>query len=128
VVTFTAPSSGASTSPAVKTATIGPSGQASVSVTANSVAGSYTVTASARGVATPARFSLTNTVSPAARVALSGARVLSREVPIRLGDGADMPLADPLLHDNALAQWDGLADAGFPQWIAARKHRASLSF
>ena len=59
-VTFTAPSSGASTNPAVNAATIA-SGAVSQSVTANGTAGGpYTVTASAAG-ATSVNFSLTNT-------------------------------------------------------------------
>jgi hypothetical protein len=62
VVTFTAPSSGASaTFLAGSTATI-QNGQASVLVQANSVAGTYTVTAAASGAALPAEFTLTNRV------------------------------------------------------------------
>ena len=61
-VTFIAPSSGASTNPAVNTATIA-SGAVSQSVTANGTAGGpYTVTASAAG-ATSVNFSLTNLTS-----------------------------------------------------------------
>jgi hypothetical protein len=62
-VTFTAPSSGASGSFAggVNTATTNSSGVATSPVfTANSTAGTYSVTASASGAATPASFSLTN--------------------------------------------------------------------
>ena len=65
VVTFAAPSSGASGSFAggVTTATTNASGLASSAVfSANAVAGNYTVTATVAGVATPASFSLTNTV------------------------------------------------------------------
>jgi hypothetical protein len=114
VVTFTAPSSGASTSPAVNTATIGSSGQASVSVTANSVAGGYTVTASASGVATPAQFSLTNTAAPANNVPLGGTDSQSHEVLGNVADGAGMTSADLDLHDTALAQWDSQPeDVGF---------------
>ena len=61
LVTFTAPSSGASTNPAVITATIDGSGDATVAVIANGVAGMYTVAASASGVTSPADFTLTNT-------------------------------------------------------------------
>jgi hypothetical protein len=61
VVTFTAPSSGASaTFPSGNMATIGPSGQASVAASANSVEGNYAVTASGRGATIPASFNLTN--------------------------------------------------------------------
>jgi hypothetical protein len=60
VVTFTAPSSGASTAPAVKMATIGAKDQARVSVIADDVAGSYTVSATTRGATGTASFNLTN--------------------------------------------------------------------
>jgi Bacterial cadherin-like domain len=58
-VTFTAPNTGASTTVTTQTATIA-AGQVSVRETANSLVGTYTVTASANGIATPANFSLTN--------------------------------------------------------------------
>jgi hypothetical protein len=75
VVTFTPPPSGASAtiegSPATIVASGGhhgsggrghgfPSGTASVTATANDIVGSYTVTASTAGAATPADFALTN--------------------------------------------------------------------
>jgi hypothetical protein len=63
VVTCTGPSSGASISPNPSTATIGSNGQANLTTTAITVAGSYTVMAPAAGVATPASFSLTNTLA-----------------------------------------------------------------
>src|SRR5205807_2381957 len=56
VVMFAAPSSGASTAPATYSATIDSSRRASVTVTANNVAGSYIVGASARGAVAPAKF------------------------------------------------------------------------
>jgi hypothetical protein len=60
-VIFSAPVDGASaTLNPTGPATIASNGQASVTATANGTAGSYTVTASASGVATPADFSLTN--------------------------------------------------------------------
>ena len=58
-VTFTAPNAGASTAVAITTATTNASGVATVSVTANTIAGSYTNTATS-GAATPANFALTN--------------------------------------------------------------------
>ena len=66
VVTFTAPSSGASGSFAggtnVTTATTNSSGVATSPVfTANATAGTYTVAATVAGVSSPANFSLTNT-------------------------------------------------------------------
>ncbi len=65
-VTFTAPASGASGTFAggltTVTATTAANGQATApTFTANGTTGSYTVTASAPGVSTPASFSLTNT-------------------------------------------------------------------
>ena len=51
-VTFAAPASGASAALSSSTATTGADGQASVSATADTVAGTYTVTASAAGVST----------------------------------------------------------------------------
>lgn len=60
-VTFTAPASGASTNPAVDSATIA-SGMVAQSVSANGInGGPYSVTASAAGVQTPLTFELTNT-------------------------------------------------------------------
>ena len=67
VVTFTAPANGASArfgGSATATATTDASGVATApTLTANSQAGSYSVSASVSGVASPASFSLTNTSS-----------------------------------------------------------------
>jgi len=70
-VTFTVPSSGASaTFASGSTAVTNASGVATSStLTANSTAGSYSVTASVSGVTTPASFALTNTAGVAASVA-----------------------------------------------------------
>ncbi|WP_159436541.1 hypothetical protein [Pseudovibrio sp. Tun.PSC04-5.I4] len=68
VVTFTAPSNGASLSSDVQTETTDAAGQISLSVTANSTVGAYTVEASVVGGATTADFSLTNTVGAAASI------------------------------------------------------------
>ena len=77
VVTFTAPTSGASGSFAggVNTATTNGSGMASSPVfTANAITGSYSVTATVTGVATGATFALTNTPGAASTVTfVSGA-------------------------------------------------------
>jgi fibronectin-binding autotransporter adhesin len=59
-VSFAAPSSGASAVLSSSTATIGSNGVATITATANYEAGSFNVTASATGVATPAYFALTN--------------------------------------------------------------------
>jgi hypothetical protein len=74
-VTFTAPASGASGTFAggVNTAITNSVGVATSAVfTANSVAGTYTVTASVSGVATPASFSLTNLAGAPASIAATG--------------------------------------------------------
>src|SRR5262249_34947340 len=63
LITFTAPSSGASATFSPNPATVGSNGQASVTATAHGAAGSYTVSASATGIASPANFSLTNTTN-----------------------------------------------------------------
>jgi hypothetical protein len=69
-VTFTAPASGAggtfSNGLATITAATAANGQASVTFTSNTLAGSYQVTATADGVSTAALFSLTNQAGPAA--------------------------------------------------------------
>jgi uncharacterized delta-60 repeat protein len=67
-ITFTAPASGASAVLKSSPATISSNGQASVTATANGTAGTYTVSASAAGVPSPAKFSLTNT-APASTLA-----------------------------------------------------------
>jgi Bacterial Ig-like domain (group 1) len=75
-VTFTAPATGAGAAfsgSATATTTTNASGIAiAPGLTANGQAGAYTVTASAAGVATPANFSLTNTVVSAGGGALTG--------------------------------------------------------
>jgi hypothetical protein len=61
VVTFVAPSSGASASLGATTVVIGSNGQASTTATANSVAGSYTVAVTTAGATAPAILQLNNT-------------------------------------------------------------------
>ena len=61
VITFSAPSSGPSAILQTLTATIDSTGRASVSAMANGTPGSYSVTATASGITSPANFSLTNT-------------------------------------------------------------------
>ena len=60
LVTFTAPPSGASATLSGSPATISANGTAGVTATANGIVGSYTVSATASGITTPASFSLTN--------------------------------------------------------------------
>ena len=64
VVVFAAPSGGASAQLFATAATVGSNGVASVIVAANATAGSYTVTASAPGIAGSLDFHLTNTTIP----------------------------------------------------------------
>jgi hypothetical protein len=63
LVTFTPPASGASATLTGSPATFSGDGVASITATANGSAGSYIVSARARGIKTPAKFSLTNTSS-----------------------------------------------------------------
>src|SRR5439155_1250114 len=71
-VTFAGPSSGAGvTFPGGATAITDPSGRAGVALVANTVAGSYAVTATAPGAAAPASFALTNTPAPPAAVVVA---------------------------------------------------------
>jgi hypothetical protein len=76
-VTFTAPASGASGvfttgGTATETDTTGSNGIATCTgFTANTIAGAYTVTATATGATSPASFSLTNTAGAAAGLAVS---------------------------------------------------------
>ena len=58
---FTAPAGGPSASLSSLVVEIGTNAQASVTATANFVAGTYSVTASTTGAPTPASFHLTNT-------------------------------------------------------------------
>jgi hypothetical protein len=67
-VTFVGPATGASASVTGSPATTNSNGQASVTATANTTAGSFVETATVAGVATPANFNLTNTPGAAASV------------------------------------------------------------
>ena len=67
-VIFAAPTSGAAATLSSSTATTGTNGEASVSATANTIAGNYTVTVSVSGVTTPANFNLTNNPGAAATI------------------------------------------------------------
>lgn len=63
-ITFTPPASGASTAAANATTVTVTGGQATIPVSANAEAGSYQVTASSAGIATPETFDLANTLEP----------------------------------------------------------------
>jgi hypothetical protein len=71
-VAFNAPVSGASAVASSTSATTDADGNASVTASANAVAGSYTLVASVQGLASQANFALTNIAGPVAAVAVSG--------------------------------------------------------
>ncbi|OLB75036.1 MAG: hypothetical protein AUI14_22180 [Actinobacteria bacterium 13_2_20CM_2_71_6] len=104
-VTFTAPASGASGTfaggTATVTATTGANGVANAPIfTANGTAGSYQVSASAAGVATPATFSLTNTaVSTPTATIVADAYVRSDQPDTNFG-------TSPLLIARASPEYD----------------------
>jgi hypothetical protein len=86
-VTFSPPSSGASATIIGSPATISATGTASVTATANGHAGTYTVSARARGITTPARLSLSN--RPTIRVPAAQTAYQNVDQPIsgiRIGD------------------------------------------
>ena len=71
-ITFSVPTTGASGQFSNATATTNPNGVASVNLTANLIAGSFTSSSSVAGVAAPAQFALTNAPgAPASLTALS---------------------------------------------------------
>ncbi len=77
VITFTAPTSGASAKLSASSVTIA-GGSASVTATANSSVGSYTISASTLGAAAKANFQLTNlTTTPTVAVVASAGSVVS---------------------------------------------------
>ncbi len=83
-VTFTAPSSGATGrwgGLATITATTNTNGEATATVfTANTTAGSYSVTGGVTGVATPATYSLTNAPGPAASITATAGTPQSTQI------------------------------------------------
>jgi hypothetical protein len=89
MVTFAAPDIGASASfPSGVTATTDKDGRVSEAVEANTVTGSYTVTASVAGITTPVSFDLTN--EPGAAASLMAASGSSQHATI--GAAFDQPL------------------------------------
>src|SRR5205085_724781 len=85
-VTFGAPGSGASAVPtSADPTTTNTSGIATITGNANTIAGSYTVTATAAGVATPANFSVTNTAGAAATISATGGTPQSTTVNTAFG-------------------------------------------
>ncbi len=71
-VAFAAPSDGASAMLSASSATTDANGNASVTATANAVAGSYGVTTSAQGVGASPTFDLTNTIDPNEEIFTNG--------------------------------------------------------
>ncbi len=84
-VTFTAPASGASATLSAPSAVTDAAGHASLTATANSVVGSYTVTASVAGVTPGATFALTN-------VSGGGALLSFTQQPVNTPAGTTIPL------------------------------------
>jgi hypothetical protein len=103
-VTFTAPASGAggtfSTGQTTITGTTDANGQVSATFTANTRAGTYSVTASVAGVSTPASFSLTNKrgarTTRTARVQLASSTPTTSTAGPRVAPGGDPTLAPVL--------------------------------
>jgi Bacterial Ig-like domain (group 1)/NHL repeat len=92
-VTFTAPATGASATLGAASAQTDSSGHATVTATANSVAGSYSVTAATGGAAVNASFSLTNVTGSIGQIAFvqhpsntSAGAVISPPVTVRVVD------------------------------------------
>jgi len=103
-VTFAAPSTGASvTFSGPATVTTGIGGAAAISVTANSQVGSFQVTASAPGIATPAVFTLTN-------VAGSASHLTFVQQPSSVGAGA--LIAPPITVQLTDSTGNSVAQAG----------------
>ncbi|MGH7170588.1 MAG: choice-of-anchor Q domain-containing protein [Gemmataceae bacterium] len=106
VVTFSAPSTGASATLSASTVVIS-NGSASVMTTANGSAGSYTVTASVAGASTLASFSLTNAVGPTSRVQpLSNIQSSDTfTVPVTFGDPAGVASVDLYYSSDGGKTW-----------------------
>jgi hypothetical protein len=126
LVTFAAPASGASATLTGSPATVSGSGTASVTATANGSAGSYIVSATARGIKTPATFSLTNTTSNvAADPSASDAVMLAGKERINMaGSSVSTNIADTALAAGSLMDVSVLtvlfesADAALPDsWL-----------
>ena len=94
LVTLTALPSGASATLSGSPATINATGSASVTAAANSIVGSYTVSATASGITTPASFSLTNMWVPTFSALISPAIVYGTSATTltgHLGSGTAYP-------------------------------------
>jgi hypothetical protein len=80
VISFTTPSSGASAALSSAATTIGSGGTASVTATANSSVGSYTIAASVPGVGAAADFKLSNVLASSKSVVVPHARYKNKKV------------------------------------------------
>jgi adhesin/invasin len=98
-VTFTAPGSGASAALSAGSAVTDTSGHASVTATANSVAGTYQVTAAGAGVTGTAAFALTNQAAGASSLAFvqqpasTTAGAVISAVTVRISDAGNNPVS-----------------------------------
>jgi hypothetical protein len=116
VITFAAPSSGASAVLKSSPTTIGSDGKASDTATANGTAGTYTVSAAANGIASSGKFSLTN-IAPASMVPSSPA-ALTQSVLASLATNNPLPSAQSpqpaldLLWAELSLNWDLLLAGG----------------
>ncbi|MBK7539587.1 MAG: Ig-like domain-containing protein [Myxococcales bacterium] len=93
-VSFVRPGSGATASLSASTAVTDSSGQASVTATAGTVTGSYSVTATVSGVATPATYALTNTPGAAATITVAGGGTQSAVVATAFAQALAVAVAD----------------------------------
>jgi hypothetical protein len=118
LITFTAPSSGASAVLKGSPASIGSGGEASVTATANAISGTYTVTASATGIATPAKFTLSNVAPRVAIMSLAGVA----------GGGSVSPQqAIDLAWSEVGLTWDLLLAGGSVQVLVNNPQAVSLA-
>ena len=99
-VAFAAPATGASATLSAASATTDASGHASVTAVANATVGSYTVTASVAGVATPASFALTNAGGTGVNLAFTqqpvgtaAGTVIAPPVVVRVTDSGGNPVS-----------------------------------
>jgi Big-like domain-containing protein len=122
VVTFSPPASGASAGVSATTVTTNAMGRASVTATANTVAGSYNVNATAPSVGTPAAFALTNLAGAASLVTLVSGSPQTATVGagfgapiiVRVTDASSNPIAGATVTFSAPAPGSASATLGSP--------------
>ena len=104
-VTFEAPPTGASAILPAPSARTNDEGYATMTVTANTTAGSYFVTAKVQGVSSAASFNLRNLEGPAATIVVSGvsaqstvvASLFPQPLQVRVRDASDNPIPNALV-------------------------------